>query len=232
MSIAVNLKNIRNQIASLCQQQKRSINKVTLVAVSKRKPVADISEAMKAGQVDFGENYLQEALEKIAYFNRQNLPTSPIWHYIGSIQSNKTRKIAEHFAWVHTVDSFKIAKRLSEQRPTELPPINICLQVNIDDDANKSGLAASRDELLALCQQIQSLPQVKLRGLMCIPMLTDDKTVTATSFAKMQTLLAFLNTHDLALDTLSMGMSDDMDIAIANGATMVRVGSAIFGARD
>ncbi len=231
MNITKNLQSVQSLLRQHCQSSGRADDSVQLIAVSKTKPVSAILEAYRAGQVDFAENYLQEAVDKVEQLYELTDPAI-IWHYIGSIQSNKTRKISEHFHWVHTVDSFKIARRLSEQRPDNLPVLNICLQINIDNDPNKSGLAPNQQSLLALCQKIVELPNVRLRGLMCIPALTADKAQTQASFERMALLKTTLNEQGVALDTLSMGMSGDLKEAVFSGTTMVRIGSAIFGARD
>jgi pyridoxal phosphate enzyme (YggS family) len=191
--------------------------------VSKTKPAQALREAYAAGLRDFGENYLQEALGK--QLELADLPL--IWHFIGPIQSNKTRAIAEHFDWVHSVDRLKIAQRLSEQRPAELPSLNICIQVNVSGEASKSGCTPA--DLPALAEAINGLPRLKLRGLMAIPEPTEDRAEQDAAFAAVQKLQASL---DLPLDTLSMGMSHDLESAIAQGATWVRIGTALFGARD
>jgi pyridoxal phosphate enzyme (YggS family) len=191
--------------------------------VSKTKPAAAIRQAFAAGVRDFGENYLQEALEK--QLELGDLPL--IWHFIGPIQSNKTKAIAEHFAWVHSVDRLKIAQRLSDQRPAHLPALNICLQVNVSGEASKSG--CNPDELPALAQAVTQLPNLRLRGLMTIPEPTDDVARQHAAFARLRELQDGLG---LDLDTLSMGMSHDLEAAIAEGATWVRIGTALFGARD
>ena len=201
----------------------RDANSIHLLAVSKTKPAQAVREAYAAGMCDFGENYLQEALGKQAELT--DLPLS--WHFIGPIQSNKTRAIAENFAWVHSVDRLKIAQRLSEQRPADLPPLNICIQVNVSGEASKSGCTPA--DLPALAQAISALPRVKLRGLMAIPEPTEDRAAQDAAFATVRDLQASLN---LPLDTLSMGMSHDLESAIAQGATWVRIGTALFGARD
>lgn len=195
---------------------------VTLIAVSKTQPSSAVLQAALAGQRDFGENYIQEGVDKVLALKLQpNL----IWHMIGPIQSNKTRLVAQHFDWVHTVDRLKIAQRLSEQRPSESAPLNALIQVNIDHEPSKSGVLPT--EVLDLARHVALLPQLKLRGLMCIP-----EKMGGDSFARMRLLLAELNAHGLGLDVLSMGMSADFEVAIAQGATHVRVGSAIFGARS
>jgi pyridoxal phosphate enzyme (YggS family) len=196
---------------------------VGLLAVSKTQPAAAIREAAAGGIRDFGENYLQEALDKQAELSDLSLA----WHFIGPIQSNKTKSIAEHFDWVHSVDRLKIAQRLSDQRPAELPPLNICLQVNVSGEASKSGCAP--EELLQLAQAVAAMPQLRLRGLMCIPAPSEDPAEQRAAFARLRALRDEL---PLTLDTLSMGMSQDLEAAIAEGATWVRIGTALFGARD
>lgn len=197
-----------------------------LLAVSKTHPAAAIRTLFNLGQRAFGESYWQEAQGKLA-----ELADLPIdWHFIGPLQSNKTRPIAEHFHWVHGVDRIKIARRLSEQRPAHLPPLNICLQVNLDGEASKSGVAP--EEVLPLAQAVKALPNLKLRGLMCIPEPRKDFKQQRAAFARMAELLRLLKGAGIGgLDTLSMGMSDDMEAAVAEGSTIVRVGTAIFGAR-
>jgi pyridoxal phosphate enzyme (YggS family) len=203
---------------------------VQLLAVSKTFPAAAVLEAVAAGQRAFGENYLQEALDKIAAVAAA-VPTEPVeWHFIGPIQSNKTRPIAASFAWVHTVERLKIAQRLSEQRPGGLPPLNVCIQVNISGEASKSG--ASPEELPELARQVAALPNLKLRGLMAIPEPETDPAKQRAAFARLRALAGQLRGEGLELDTLSMGMSADLAAAIAEGATIVRVGSAIFGSRN
>jgi hypothetical protein len=200
-----------------------------LLAVSKTFPAEAVVEAMAAGQRAFGENYLQEGLDKMQEVARLQ-PDTPIeWHFIGPIQSNKTRPIATHFQWVHTVERLKIAQRLSEQRPEELGPLDICIQVNISGEASKSG--AGEDELPELARLVAALPNLRLRGLMAIPEATKDEAQQRAAFARLRTLFEALRAEGLALDTLSMGMSGDLKAAVAEGATIVRIGSAIFGAR-
>jgi hypothetical protein len=198
---------------------------VTLLAVSKAQPADKLREAYEIGQTQFGENYLQEALNKQAELADLNIE----WHFIGPIQSNKTQPIAQHFSWVHGVDRLKIAQRLSDARPADLPPLQICLQVNISGEASKSGIAPN--EILDLVKVVSALPRLTLRGLMTIPEPTDDKTLQGQQFKQMRDLLNALKNEGFALDTLSMGMSSDYKIAIEEGATIVRIGSAIFGAR-
>ena len=200
---------------------------VQLIAVSKTQGADAIAQAYACGQRRFGENYLQEALDKQPQL--AHLPGLE-WHFIGPIQSNKTRPIAEHFAWVHSVDRLKIAQRLSDQRPPQLPPLHICIQVNIDDEQSKSGVSLA--ELPALAAAIQPLPRLVLRGLMAIPAASTDPQQQRRSFAKLRSAMAVLNLQGLAMDTLSMGMSGDLEAAIAEGATLVRVGTDIFGARQ
>lgn len=222
-TIAENIAKVGERIRAAAQASGRDLDHIGLLAVSKTKPAAAVREAYAAGIRDFGENYLQEALEKQAELSELPL----IWHFIGPIQSNKTKPIAEHFAWVHSVDRLKIAQRLSEQRPADLPPLNICLQVNVSAEDSKSGCAPV--ELAALAQTVNQLPNLRLRGLMAIPEPTDDVAAQRAAFARLRELRDGL---PLTLDTLSMGMSHDLDAAIAEGATWVRIGTALFGARD
>lgn len=204
----------------------RCAGDVCLLAVSKTFPPDDLREAFQAGQVRFAENYLQEALDKITLLS--DIPIE--WHFIGPIQSNKTRAIAENFSWVHSVDRLKIAQRLSDQRPETLPPLQVCLQVNVSGEASKSGVAADQAESLAA--EIAALPQLRLRGLMTVPAPADDPELQRLPFVQLRELRDRLNRQGLQLDTLSMGMSHDFAIAIAEGATIVRVGTAIFGNRS
>jgi pyridoxal phosphate enzyme (YggS family) len=222
-TIAENISTLAERIDNAAQAVQRDPASVGLLAVSKTKPAGDLREAYAAGLRDFGENYLQEALGKQSELS--DLPL--IWHFIGPIQSNKTRAIAENFAWVHSVDRLKIAQRLSEQRPADLPPLNICIQVNVSGEASKSG--CTPQDLPALAQAIRALPNLRLRGLMAIPEPTEDSDEQNAAFAAVRTLQDQLN---LPLDTLSMGMSHDLEAAIAQGATWVRIGTALFGARD
>ncbi len=225
-AILSNLQATREAIAKATIDAHRAVGEVQLLAVSKTFPAAAVREAYQGGQRAFGENYLQEALDKMSLLN--DLPLE--WHFIGPIQSNKTRPIAENFAWVHGVDRLKVAQRLSEQRPVGLPPLNICVQVNVGGEVSKSGVAM--DEAAQLAQEISHLPHLKLRGLMSIPAPASDETEQRAAFAKMRVLLEKLNERGMSLDTLSMGMSHDFPAAIKEGATIVRVGTAIFGARD
>ncbi|MBC6626584.1 YggS family pyridoxal phosphate-dependent enzyme [Pseudomonas sp. PA-7-1E] len=222
-TIADNIGLVIQRIRAAAAAVQRDASSIHLLAVSKTKPAQAVRDAYAAGLHDFGENYLQEALGKQA--DLTDLPLS--WHFIGPIQSNKTRAIAENFAWVHSVDRLKIAQRLSEQRPTDLPPLNICIQVNVSGEASKSGCTPA--DLPALATAISALPRLKLRGLMAIPEPTEDRAEQDAAFATVRDLQASLN---LPLDTLSMGMSHDLESAIAQGATWVRIGTALFGARD
>jgi pyridoxal phosphate enzyme (YggS family) len=222
-TIAENISTLAERINNAAQAVQRDPASVGLLAVSKTKPARDLREAYAAGLRDFGENYLQEALGKQTELS--DLPL--IWHFIGPIQSNKTRAIAENFAWVHSVDRLKIAQRLSEQRPAELPPLSICIQVNVSGEDSKSG--CTPQDLPALAQAISALPNLRLRGLMAIPEPTEDSDEQNAAFAAVRTLQDQLN---LPLDTLSMGMSHDLEAAIAQGATWVRIGTALFGARN
>ena len=224
-TIASNLQAVRNAIAAAAVKANRAPDDISLLAVSKTFAHTAIREAYRAGQTRFAESYVQEALDKITALN--DLPIE--WHYIGPIQSNKTRAIAEHFAWVHSVDRLKIAERLSEQRPMHLPPLQVCLQVNISNESSKSGV--SPGEAAQLAMEVAQLPQLKLRGLMAIPEPSGDVAARRLSFARLRELREQLNRQGLQLDTLSMGMSHDFASAIAEGATMVRVGTAIFGNR-
>ena len=232
-TIAANLQAVEATINTALTSAGRPRSSVQLLAVSKTFPAEAVLEAIAAGQRAFGENYVQEGVEKIADVARaQPAPAdAPIeWHFIGPIQSNKTRPIATSFAWVHTVERLKIAQRLSEQRPPEMGPLNICLQVNISGEATKSG--ARPDELPELARQVAELPNLRLRGLMAIPEAQADPALQRAAFAKLRGLAEDLRADGLALDTLSMGMSGDMQAAILEGATIVRVGSAIFGERN
>jgi hypothetical protein len=223
--ITANLQTVRERIAAACLAAGRDPQAVRLLAVSKTFSAAAVAEAHAAGQTAFGENYIQEALEKMAALRQ--LPLE--WHCIGPIQSNKSRLVAEHFDWVHTVERLKIAQRLSEQRPAELPPLQVCIQVNVDAGASKSGVAPQ--EALALAQAVAALPRLRLRGLMCIPEPAPDFESARAVFARAKTLFDELNRAGLQLDTLSMGMTADLEAAIHAGSTLVRVGTAIFGRR-
>lgn len=224
-NIAERLKSTQASIQRSTQEANRRLNSVKLLAVSKTKPVSDIVQAYEAGQRLFGENYVQEALDKIKTLAGH---TDIEWHFIGPLQSNKSRLVAENFDWVHTVDRIKIARRLSEQRSVRRT-LNLCIQVNIDQDENKSGVAVS--ELDSLASAIQSLPNLTLRGLMTIPMANQSEQAMLASFTMMQDLFKDLQSRYPDIDTLSMGMSGDMQQAIRCGSTMVRVGTGIFGPR-
>jgi hypothetical protein len=225
LSIADNLKHVQAQIERACQAAGRSVGSVRLLAVSKTWGPEAVRAAQAAGQTAFGENYIQEAVDKIEALKDLALE----WHCIGPIQSNKTRLVAEHFDWVHSVDRLKIAQRLSEQRPDHLPPLQVCIQVNVDGGETKSGV--SPQELPALAQAVATLPRLQLRGLMTIPEPAETDAQMRAVHAQAKTLLEALRQQGLSLDTLSMGMSADMEAAIAEGSTMVRVGTAIFGKR-
>jgi pyridoxal phosphate enzyme (YggS family) len=225
-AIASNMQAVRRAIAEAAHAAGRQAQDVGLLAVSKQVAAVGVREAFHAGQRAFGENYVQEALDKMAAL--RDLPLE--WHFIGPIQSNKTRDIAQHFAWVHSVDRLKVAERLSAQRPQGLPPLNVCIQVNVSGEETKSGVAP--DEVAALAQAVARLPRLRLRGLMAIPAPAQDMQAQRAPFAKLRELMQQLNAQGLELDTLSMGMSHDMEAAILEGATIVRVGSAIFGERQ
>ncbi|USX13612.1 YggS family pyridoxal phosphate-dependent enzyme [Oxalobacteraceae bacterium OTU3CAMAD1] len=225
--IPQNLQAITATIVAAAQESGRAPDTVQLLAVSKTFGPEAVLEAVQAGQRAFGENYLQEALDKIAALSAQPEPLE--WHFIGPIQSNKTRPIAEHFDWVHTVEREKVAQRLSEQRPAGMAPLQICLQVNISGEASKSGVAP--EEVATLAHKVAALPNLTLRGLMAIPEPAVEFERQRAAFARLRTLYEQLRADGLALDTLSMGMSADMRAAIFEGATIVRVGSAIFGSR-
>ncbi|MCH7343236.1 YggS family pyridoxal phosphate-dependent enzyme [Pelomonas sp. CA6] len=226
-TISENIQQLRGRIATACEQAGRPVQSVTLLVVSKTFPADAVREAFAAGEHRFGENYVQEGVAKIQALDE--LRARIEWHLIGPLQSNKTRVVAESFDWVHSVDRLKIAQRLSEQRPAHLPPLQVCLQVNISGEASKSGL--SPDEAQDLAPQVAALPRLRLRGLMAIPEPASTLEAQREPHRALAQLLARLNQRGLALDTLSMGMSADMEAAILEGATLVRVGSAIFGAR-
>jgi pyridoxal phosphate enzyme (YggS family) len=229
-TIAGNLQAVEVTIEAACSAASRPRSTVQLLAVSKMFPPEAVLEAVDAGQRAFGENYLQEGVDKIAAVAKARPETPLEWHFIGPIQSNKTRPIAASFAWVHTVERLKIAQRLSEQRPPELGPLNICLQVNISGEASKSG--AHPDDLPELARAVAALPNLRLRGLMAIPEPEADPELQRIPFARLRALAQDIVKGGIFLDTLSMGMSGDMRAAILEGATIVRVGSAIFGARN
>ncbi|MEK7811144.1 MAG: YggS family pyridoxal phosphate-dependent enzyme [Pseudomonadota bacterium] len=224
-AILSNLQAIRLAITRAAADANREASGVHLLAVSKTFPAAAVREAYLAGQVDFGENYVQEALQKIAELS--DLPLE--WHFIGPIQSNKTRAIAENFAWVHSVSNIKVAERLSAQRPPHLPALNVCLQVNISGEESKNGVDPK--DVFTIAREIAQLPYLNFRGLMAIPAPTADAKFQREPFAKMNRLLGELKQQGFAVDTLSMGMSHDFATAIKEGSTFVRIGTAIFGAR-
>jgi pyridoxal phosphate enzyme (YggS family) len=224
-NIESNLNQTQAQIDQAANRYHRQSSDICLLAVSKRKPASDIREAYRCGQKNFGENYLQEAQQKI-----QELADLDIcWHFIGAIQSNKTRVIAEYFDWVHCVDRLKIAQRLSEQRPDHLPPLNICIQVNVDLEESKAGIAL--EEVPALSQKINQLPNIRLRGLMAIPAPSDSVESQREPFTKLRQAFEQMQNSAIECDTLSIGMSHDIEAAIAEGSTLVRIGTAIFGER-
>ena len=225
-TIASNLQAVRARIERAAQAVGRQSGDIALVAVSKTFPAEHIAQAYAAGQRAFGENYAREAVEKITKLGK--LPVE--WHFIGPIQSNKTSAIATHFQWVHSVAREKIAQRLDAARPEGLPPLNVCIQVNVSGEAAKSGIEPGEE--LKLAEAITRLPRLKLRGLMAIPEPTSDAALQRRRFARLRELKEQLAARGLALDVLSMGMSDDLETAIAEGATIVRVGTAIFGRRD
>jgi PLP dependent protein len=222
------LEAVQQRIAKAAQAAGRDAHSVELLAVSKTFPADDVRAVHAAGQRAFGENYVQEALNKIEEL--ADLRGSLEWHFIGPLQSNKTRPVAEHFDWVHSVDRLKIAQRLSEQRPDHLPPLNVCLQVNISGEASKSGL--SIPEAVEVAQAVAALPKLNLRGLMSIPEPAGDLEAQRAPHRQLRELFERLRNDGLELDTLSMGMSSDLEAAVLEGATIVRVGTAIFGARD
>ncbi len=230
MSISENLQLVQHRIATSAQAAGRDPTSIRLLAVSKTFDAQAVLTAAQAGQRAFGENYVQEAIDKISATRELNPDLQLEWHFIGPIQSNKTRQIAEHFDWVHSVDRLKIAQRLSEQRPVDMPPLQICLQVNVSGEATKSGLEP--DALLELARVVNTLPNIRLRGLMAIPEPTEDVEQQRAAFAKLRLMQNDLQAVGIQTDTLSMGMSADMDAAIAEGATIVRIGTAIFGDRD
>lgn len=216
--ISKNLLRLHLQIAQACEKYRRDPQQITLLAVSKGQTIDKINEAIAGGQLNFGENYLQEAIEKITALNNSQL----IWHFLGSVQRNKTKLIAEKFSWIHSIDRLEIAERLNKQRPENLPPINICIQVNVDNEPQKSGVNLT--ELPTLAEHIKKLPRLNLQGLMVIPQASQDPRA---AFIALRCAAEKLN-----LKTLSMGMSQDFEAAIAEGATIIRLGTAIFGERS
>ncbi|MGD0503708.1 MAG: YggS family pyridoxal phosphate-dependent enzyme [Steroidobacteraceae bacterium] len=224
-NLTLNVNHVRSRINEAAKAAGRDPASVTLVAVTKSKAAESMREAATAGVTDFGENYLQEALGKM-----ERLAGLPVrWHFIGALQSNKTRPVAERFDWVHSIDRWSVARRLSEQRPFHAPPLNACIQVALVPEATKGGIEPGN--LAELVEQMAALPRLKLRGLMCIPPSQPDARSERALFARLRALLESLNARGLGLDTLSMGMSADFESAIAEGATMVRIGTAIFGER-
>lgn len=229
-TIQQNLEAVRSRISAAAQDCGRSPEEVTLLAVSKTKPVSAIEEAIAAGQRAFGENYVQEGVSKIQHFAQIPHGSELEWHFIGPLQSNKSRLVAEHFDWIHTIDRVKIAQRLSEQRPAECAPLNVLIQINISDESSKSGIELS--ELDALAAQVAEMPNLRLRGLMAIPAPEEDPAKQKAVFEQMEQAFLALKAQYPHIDTLSMGMTHDMAAAITAGSTLVRIGTAIFGARD
>ncbi|WP_318458155.1 YggS family pyridoxal phosphate-dependent enzyme [Photobacterium leiognathi] len=229
-SIKQNIAEVIHQITLATEKCGRAADSVQLLAVSKTKPVEAIEEAIAAGQYAFGENYVQEGVDKVNHFSTHSAKNLLVWHFIGPIQSNKTRLVAEHFDWVHSIDRVKTAKRLSDQRPANMAPLQVLLQVNSNDEETKSGVSLA--ELPALAAEIAAMPNIELRGLMSIPQPATDFDSQFATFKTLSDALEQLKTIYPQVDTLSMGMSDDMEAAIASGSTIVRIGTAIFGARD
>jgi len=225
--ISQNLDHVRGLIASSANTHRRKPEDIELLAVSKTKPVSDIMLAYQSGQRHFGENYVQEGVDKI---EQLKLYSDIVWHFIGPLQSNKSRLVAENFDWMHSIDRYKIAKRIDDQRSVYKAALNVCIQVNIDNEQSKAGVAAA--DVLELAEQISSLPRLKLRGLMAIPKANQDKQTQKQSFDKMGQLFLQCQQKFSEFDTLSIGMSGDLDVAIECGSTIVRVGTAIFGARS
>lgn len=227
--IAANLQGVKSQIENACTRAGRRCGEVTLLAVSKTFPAEDVAQAVDAGQTDFGENYVQEGLDKIQAVRLLRPGARVVWHCIGPLQSNKTRQVAEHFDWVHSVDRLRIAQRLSDQRPPSLPDLQVCIQVNVDGGANKSGVAPG--ELLELARAVHALPGLRLRGIMSIPEPSTDAQQMRHVHCQAFELWRQCREAGLPMDTLSMGMSADLEAAIEAGSTLVRVGTAIFGRR-
>jgi pyridoxal phosphate enzyme (YggS family) len=225
-AIADNLQAVQARISKAAEAVGRSPESVRLLAVSKTWPLSCVVDAADAGQRAFGENYVQEGVDKISSISGRNLE----WHFIGPLQSNKTKPVAEHFDWVHSIDRLKVAERLAAQRPLYLPPLQVCVQVNVSGEASKSG--CSPDEALSLCRAVAALPGLQLRGLMAIPEPVDDPQAQRQPFRQLRQLSERIRAAGLPLDTLSMGMSHDLEAAVAEGATIVRVGTAIFGERN
>ncbi|PWI32132.1 YggS family pyridoxal phosphate-dependent enzyme [Vibrio albus] len=229
-SIQQNIEQVTTQIRNTEHKCGREPNSVQLLAVSKTKPNEAISAALEAGQKAFGENYVQEGVEKVRYFSEHYSDADIEWHFIGPIQSNKTRPVAENFDWVHSIDRKKVAQRLNDQRPESMPPLQVLIQVNTSGEVSKSGTDES--EVFALAELISSLPNLTLRGLMSIPANVSDYASQLRAFQQLAELKEKLTEKYDGLDTLSMGMSGDMEAAVEAGSTMVRIGTAIFGARD
>jgi len=223
-NLAARVAEVRSRIAQAARAAGRDPASITLIAVSKAKPAEDIRAAAAVGVTDFGENYLKEALDKM-----DRIAEPLIWHFIGHIQSNKTRPIAERFDWVHSVDRLAVARRLSEQRPVHAPPLEVCLQVALVPEPGKGGVEPGATA--ALAREVAALPRLRLRGLMCIPPVAGGREAQRAPFARLRALRAELGAAGIVLDTLSMGMSDDFEAAIAEGATHVRIGTALFGSR-
>ncbi len=228
-ALQARLDSVNQRISAACARAGRAPDAVTLIAVSKTFPAQSVRAAAAAGQRHFGENYVQESIGKIAEIAANAPFDGMVWHFIGPIQSNKTRQIAQNFAWVHTIDRDKIARRLAEQREAPLPALNVCIEVNVSGEASKSGVTPQA--LPALAELVAGLPQLRLRGLMAIPEPTPDEALSRRRFAGLRELRDALNARGHTLDTLSMGMTADMEAAIAEGATLVRIGTAIFGER-
>lgn len=226
MTIGTRLEKVRARIAKAEQDGQRVPGSVALVAVSKHQTVQNIQEALASGQFRFGENYVQEALGKMRQLHQQPIE----WHFIGAIQSNKAKEIAQHFSWVHSIDRLAIAERLNAARPAHLAALNVCIQVNISAESTKAGVSTA--DLSVLAKAVAQLPRLRLRGLMAIPLATADVTAQRTLFSAVAKAQEQLQSQGLALDTLSMGMSADLEAAIAQGATLVRVGTDIFGPRQ
>lgn len=234
-TISANLQAVLARIDEATREHGRASGSVRLLAVSKTRPAADVRSAALAGQRAFGENYVQEGVAKVVELAAsaglgERKENGLEWHFIGPLQSNKTRVVAEHFDWVHSIDRLKIAERLAEQRPLSLPPLSVCLQVNVSGEATKSGVAP--DAVADLARRIAALPGLRLRGLMAIPAPAADFAAQRLPFRRLREIYEQLRADGLPLDTLSMGMSHDLEAAIAEGATLVRVGTAIFGERD
>jgi len=225
-AITSNLQAVQTRITDAAIAAGRQPEAVRLLAVSKTKPPSDIQAAVAAGQFAFGENYVQEGIDKVLALDDKKIE----WHFIGPLQSNKTRLVAEHFAWVHSIERLKVAERLSAQRPASLPPLQVCIQINVSGESSKSGCAP--EEALELCQAVARLPNLQLRGLMAIPEPSDDPEAQRRPFRQVREIYENLRAAGLPLDTLSMGMTHDLEAAVAEGATIVRIGTAIFGERS